>query len=443
MKKNFKRLLSLLICMALMVGYVPMGANATSMSQTTTLGAVADPGSADSWETMMGTAPEGNRYAGRVWVDKSVYTDGDTAILNNRGEAGSSFEVELDEDEDFQIIFSALGSTMTNKSTITSNGPMDVVLVLDDSTSMDDIISDKTTRLAKLIEASNNLLADLLTARDIRIGIVAYNTNSMTILPFGRYANGVKLQVKNNKFTFDENSTEDKGGTIQAFDRDGNLLYNNTKGFSKGTNLQAGLNEGLLMLENATDVQGRTPVAIVLTDGASNTAVQKNFYDLGNQTPRFYSTNNVPTAIALATLLTGAYRKAAVEDVYGTAPVIYGVGVDLNNNAAANAVINPAAAKDGFNKQNSNANITAAYDLYTQWLTGKTVTRTESSYQFTFDHGYQKQSDITLEDIKNNIHYVDTYYPVSSAELSDAFDQIFEELSSGVFNPISTTTSVA
>lgn len=441
--KRWHRLLSLAVCMALLIAYIPMSTKAATPNRSVAVGAVADPGSADSWQTMMGTDGEGNRYAGRVWVDKSVYADGDVAILNGRGEADSSFLVDLEEDEQFQIVFSALGSTMTNKSTITSNGPMDVVLVLDDSTSMDDIISDSTTRLEKLVEASNNLLKDLLAAKDIRIGIVAYNTNSITVLPFGQYENGVQLQVKNDNFIFNESSSGDKGGTLQAFDEDGTLLYNNQKGYSKGTNLQAGLNEAMLMLENASNVQGRTPVAVVLTDGASNTAVQKNFYNLGNQTPITYSTNNVPGAIALATLLTGAYRKAAVEAVYGVAPVIYGVGVDLNNNAAANAVINPGASTNGFNSKNSNANITAAYQLYTQWLTGKTVNRTENSNQFSFDHGYQKNSDITLEDIKKHINYVDTYYPVSSAELSNAFDQIFEELSSGVFNPISTTTSVS
>ena len=52
-------------------------------------GVIADPGTAHTWESMMGAASDGNRYAGRVWVDKSLYKDGDTAILNTRGEAGS------------------------------------------------------------------------------------------------------------------------------------------------------------------------------------------------------------------------------------------------------------------------------------------------------------------------------------------------------------------
>ena len=444
--KGLQRLLSLLICLTLVISYIPLSANSTSLTRSAVMGAVADPGSADSWETMLGSDMDGNRYAGRVWVDKSVYVDGDTAILNNRGEAGSSFKVELEDDEDFQVIFSALGSTMSTKRTVSTTGPMDVVLVLDDSTSMDDIISSSTTRLEKLVEASNHLLADLLEARDIRIGIVAYNLNSMTILPFGSYENGVELRVKNNKFTYDKNNSTDPGGTIQAFDKDGTLLYNNTKGYSQGTNLQAGINEGMLMLQNATDVQGRTPVAIVLTDGVSNTAVQNSFYDLADQTPRRIFNNSVPASVGLATLLTASYRKAWVEDVYGTAPMIYGVGVDINDDPAANAIINPGATVNGFNSNNSSGNITTAYRLYNDWLTGKTIRRNETyngTYQFVIDHGYQQVSNITLEDIKNNINYVDTYYTVTSADLNETFEQIFEELTSGVFNPISSSTSTA
>ena len=212
------KFLSLLLCAALLISYAPATRAAAPASVT---GAITDPGTAHSFEHMMGTDIDGNRYAGRVWVDKSVYKDGDTVLLNSSGGAGSSFRVELAEDEAFQIVFSALGSTMTTKETIRSSGPLDVVLVLDDSTSMDDMIEGNTTRLAKLIQASNKLLANLTAIPDIRIGIVAYNANAMQILPFGAYNNGIELRVRNNKYIFDENNRQDKGGTIQAFDRSG------------------------------------------------------------------------------------------------------------------------------------------------------------------------------------------------------------------------------
>ena len=448
MKNTIHKIISLFLCVALLVGYLPLRPKAATpaLVQSAVTGTITDPGTAANWETMMGTAVDGNRYAGRVWVDKSVYKDGDVAVFNSRGESGSTYNVSLREDEAFQIIFSALGSTMTTKSTVVSSGPMDVVLVLDDSTSMDDRISGNTTRLEKLIEASNKLLADLLSAHDIRIGIVAYNYNSIQVLPFGRYENGVELRVLNNKYTFDEGNSRDKGGTIQAFDRDGNLLYNNTKGYARGTNLQAGFDAGMLMLQNATDVKGRQPVAIVLTDGASNTAVQNTFYNIAGQTPRSIFSSTVASSVAIATLLTASYRKTQVEYVYGTAPMIYGIGVDIDGNAAANAIINPGAAENGFNSANTDAGITRAYQLYNEWLKGTTIRRTESyngAYQFVFDHGYSNISGVTLADIERNIHYVDTYYPVSSAELNDTFEQIYDELSSSAFNPISSSTSVS
>ena len=97
--RRWHRVLSLAVCMALLIGHIPLSAKAASPTSSVVMGTVADPGSADSWHTMMGTDGDGNRYAGRVWVDKSVYTDGDLAILNGRGEADSSFLVDLDEDD--------------------------------------------------------------------------------------------------------------------------------------------------------------------------------------------------------------------------------------------------------------------------------------------------------------------------------------------------------
>ena len=188
----FKKLVSLLVCVALLTGYSPLIASAATVDKSAVAGVVADPGTAHTWENMMGTDADGNRYAGRVWVDKSLYKDGDTAILNTRGEAGSSFRVSLEEDEALQVVFSALGSTMSSKSTVTSAGPMDVVLVLDNSDSMSD-----NSRMQRTIEAANKLLAKLLENNDVRLGITAYGADAATVLPFGTYKNGVELRVNN------------------------------------------------------------------------------------------------------------------------------------------------------------------------------------------------------------------------------------------------------
>ncbi len=162
--KISNRFLSIFLCIALLMTFLPMSM-LTAKSASATENIIADPGTADTWETMMGTDADGNRYAGRVWVDKSVYTNGQTAKLNSSGQDGSTFNVSLEDDEAFQIIFSALGSSMTTTTTSSSTGPMDVVTVLDNSASMAQSSSGSTTRLQRTVEAANSLIDDLLTVR--------------------------------------------------------------------------------------------------------------------------------------------------------------------------------------------------------------------------------------------------------------------------------------
>lgn len=73
---------------------------------------------------------------------------------------------------------------MTTQTTFNSAGPMDVVIIMDISTSMRYKVGNSSySRLQKLIESSNTLLEDLCETNDIRIGIAAYNHNSIEILP--------------------------------------------------------------------------------------------------------------------------------------------------------------------------------------------------------------------------------------------------------------------
>ena len=431
--KTLKRMLSLLLCMVMLVSYLPHHVKAVGTSSAGALAqTVTDPGTAHSWETMMGTEEDGNRYAGRVWVDKSVYQDGDTAILNTRGEEGSSFQVSLADDETFQIIFSALGSTMTTKHHVSSTGPMDVVLVLDTSTSMEEEDAGGVTRLERTMAAANELLDDLLTIKEIRIAIVTYNSDSETVLPLGIYKNGIKLVVTD----YYHNGSSD-AGVVTVYDHNGKKLGNDS-GYTKGTNLQSGIDRGFNILANATNVEGRVPVAIVLTDGQANRASKEGFYEIGShsdQDGEEISDRN----LYLSTLLGAAYTKTKIEAHYGKAAAVYTVGVDITDNVTAKLLMNPADTVFGFHSRNSDTEVKRAYENFQKWAKGETVNHSG----WTFDHHYPKQ-DGTINDAKiaANINYTDTYYDVSNAELSETFEQIYVELSSGVFNPISSSTSV-
>ena len=73
MKKTAKRILSWLMAVVLLISYMPtLYASASTIVPSEIVNAITDPGTADSWESMMGTSIDGNRYAGRVCTAFSV-----------------------------------------------------------------------------------------------------------------------------------------------------------------------------------------------------------------------------------------------------------------------------------------------------------------------------------------------------------------------------------
>ncbi len=446
-KKLKKRCMSILLSIALLMTGVPdtllvASADATSATE-------ADPGTADTWETMMGTDADGNRYAGRVWVDKSVYTDGQIATLNSSDEDGSTFKVALEDDEAFQVIFSALGSSMTTTTTSSSTGPMDVVIILDNSSSMGRYTNSATkySRLEAVTDASNKLISQILSSEQNRLAVVTYSTVSTVILPLNYYEQNDKVLTLS---AWNKGNADNSGG-VQVNDGDGKMTASatvlntttkagtNNTGFQRGTNLQSGIDAGMSLLNSASDTTNRVPVVIVLTDGVADTAVTSNWYNVGAGTYKQPSDNTLTEGVALSTLLNASYWKSALEDKYGKAAMVYGIGVDLADNSDAEIVMNPSEA---FNASGTSTAKTA-YSWFTDWQKSSSdITKTDSQRtSWTFNQ-LPSNSTITKEDVAANINYVDTYYDVSSANLEDTFNQIYEELSSGVFNPISSSTTV-
>lgn len=440
--KLYYRILSVVLCMALLVGYIPaINVAAAPLAKAAVAETATDLGTAHSWENMMGADADGNRYAGRVWADKSVYKDGDTAVLNTRGEAGSSFSVSLRDDENFQVVFSVLGSTMASKSTVTSAGPVDVVLVLDTSTSMA-TNSGGQTRFRHMIDAANALLSDLLELGDVRVAIVSFNADSETIIDLNKYDNGVVLSVNDDSYSYWGGSSGN--GVITARDKNGVKLGNDS-GYTQGTNLQAGIDRGLDILANAENTEGRAPVAIVLADGRANRAVDQDWYapvtsNIGN--------SDDDAAIMLSTLLNAAYGRTRVQKNYGADMTVYGIGIDLSASSDDYIFLNPGAVgSDGFNGSNTSASVEDAWDAFTTWRAGTTATITfgngRNQRVWTFAHNWPASAGVTTAEIAANINYVDDYQNVSSANLGDAFENIMKELSTSAFNPISSSTVTA
>ena len=108
---------------------------------------VADPSSMSDWAAILGGETPNTANIGRIWTDKTVSTDTITTSSGsviNRGDSA------------FITALSALSSTSNVKSSSTT--PLDIVLVLDASGSMDDPMDDGTKRIDALKSAANNFV---------------------------------------------------------------------------------------------------------------------------------------------------------------------------------------------------------------------------------------------------------------------------------------------
>lgn len=108
------------------------GENTQSVRATLGGERVVDVNTMETWENI---AKQSTQYTGRIWTDKSVFTEGVTLPGSGKAEGGEDIVVEQG-DSDFLVGLSALSST--SNMTTQSATPLDIVLVLDTSGSMDD-----------------------------------------------------------------------------------------------------------------------------------------------------------------------------------------------------------------------------------------------------------------------------------------------------------------
>lgn len=142
--------LRLLLLFAIFLTLAPVSAFAAT---------VADPSSASTWRNW--GLENSTENVGRIWTDKTV-SDGNIDLTG----AGGTMTIEKGDDSDFLTSLSAISST--SNLTMTSSTPLDIVLVLDASGSMDDSMGnrDSTKRIDALKAAANAFVDEIAKANE-------------------------------------------------------------------------------------------------------------------------------------------------------------------------------------------------------------------------------------------------------------------------------------
>ena len=228
--------------------------------------------------------------------------------------------IDLNEESSFEkkIVDSDLKNhKVTLQLKITNNSEIiipegELMLVIDSSLSMDEIVEGETTRKDLVLDSANKLVKSLLEANptSLKIGVVTFSTSSEKndegFLITGTVADAQKVC----DFTTDITELTNKISAIE------------------GTGQYTNLDSGLQLAKQQFSNDDSNKYMIVLTDGLPNLAVGYNdlvsyegITDVINQTK---STLNSLDNIELITMLTGIDNEEATYRTDGTNIYTYG-----------------------------------------------------------------------------------------------------------------------
>ena len=383
------------------------------------------------------------RYAGRVWTDKTVYTEDATFS----GDAGN---VTVQNDSDFLVAYSALATTqnITGKSSV----PVDVVFVIDNSNSMDESVGggSRESRLEATVEAVNASIATIMESHpDSRVAVVLYGSSAHTLMPLGHYSASTNWQHSGDYIWYESDTYYSGYYDDYVTDTTFESVANNQKlemGTGvRGTNIHMGVDTGLDILKSADDIgegaSKHVPALILLSDGAATYSGSDNWWNPSGSEGTGSATNN---AHALKVAMNAQYNKQQVNEHYGiedsessTACKIYTIGMgieQLNSGRDRSDYYRAQMALDpGTHLTDNNDVANAIEDAWDWYINGKEVqtgpfwdpnyetTYTPELDDYTFRH--PSSGDIST------IAYNDGYYSAENAEdVTNVFDDITSEI---------------
>ena len=298
---------------------------------------VADPNTASTWRDW--GLDYSTQSVGRIWTDKTVSTEG-IALTG----ADGTITIEKSSEADFLTAFSALSSTSNLKSKIAQ--PLDIVLVLDASGSMDNPMGsgDNTKRIDALKAAANSFI-DEIAKQNANISDPAQ-----------------QHQVSLVKFSGDKS---DQVGNSTY--RDGGYTYNYSQVMKNLTSCVGSLADDLKSTVNAIKPAGATQADYGLeladgqTSGRENAKKIVVFFTDGSPT----SNNGFEEGVAGAAI-------AAAKSMKDAGATIYSVGIFSGANPAPDPTNSGTSRENKFMHAVSSNYPTASYTnqgfIFDNWV---------------------------------------------------------------------------
>lgn len=417
-KRFSKRITSIFLVFSLLLTMLPLIAP-SSAAATANGNCIADPSTMDSWKDFFSLEGDiSTENAGRVWMDKSVFTD---------ASAFAGTGISQSKSDSFLVALSTIAANMS--ITGVSHVPTDTMLILDVSGSMSDNYSDVAE---DLVNATNESIATLLSTNKYnRVGVVLYsgsttgnnyNGAAITVLPLDRYTTGSHGHYLQYTITGSYSTTEtisvNKDVRIEETKKAPPSASKNVVG---STYIQRGVitaMESFLTEDNDIIIEDpimgtlrRKPVIVLMSDG-SPTLGSVDFTDPGYDSYYEYELGDgldTSPAIGFVSQLSAAYVKAKVQEKYDAKPLFYTLGLGVSGESIATGVLDP-------DNEDASPELGKLWDKYN--AAGATSVKLNSYYSV-------KVIDTPLEE-----NYVDRYFAADgssgslSAELAKAFREI-------------------
>ncbi len=370
--------------------------SSTGMDGPTMSGKVAvDPDTSGRWE-IWAAGHNGNKVTtqnvGRIWTDKTVEA------------------TEENEESDFLTTLSAMSST--SNSTVTVTTPLDIVMVLDTSGSMDDPMGggDRTKRIDALKNAANSFIDTIAKQnesiegvdRQHRVAIVKFagkksNDIGNNMYRDGGYSYNYTQVMKELTYCSGSNADDLKKNTINKIQPAGATRAD----------------YGLELAEKITTTYGRKDAKKIIVFFTDGTPTKQNKFDEGVANAAVTAAKNMKDGKATVYtigIFDGANPSAGIQDSKTSQENKFMQAVSSNYpNATAWDAHGARAENSDYYKSATNAEeLKKVFDDISQAITS------EAPYPTEIDKGYDatKSGYITFTDELGDFMQVDSFTEV-------------------------------